>query len=313
MIDIVSKDDQPQEVISCEDGEKGKDATAQSSTAGMIRLRKRPHYYDKQQQLELVLVAQRLLEVGEHDFQSEDLDEEEECEADSRGSDIWEDVSCLELLQGRVLPTTVDHLESKRARKRMLNYHWQGQSLYFKGLLVPRPTDRMGLVVQMHEDLGHSREERILVEVCRRYFWRNRTQDVKAIVRVCQHCQMVKRTGSIRFEDEELKSIPICDLFYRVTMDTAGPLPETKSGNKYILVTIDHYSKWCEARVVADHGAKTAAKFLEDDVICRYEVPKFVLTNNGGEWAAKFDAMCKDYGIHHQHTCASMAAVQWYG
>jgi len=163
MIDIVSKDDQPQEVISCEDGEKGKDATAQSSTAGMIRLRKRPHYYDKQQQLELVLVAQRLLEVGEHDFQSEDLDEEEECEADSRGSDIWEDVSCLELLQGRVLPTTVDHLESKRARKRMLNYHWQGQSLYFKGLLVPRPTDRMGLVVQMHEDLGHSREERILV------------------------------------------------------------------------------------------------------------------------------------------------------
>jgi len=83
--------------------------------------------------------------VGEHDFQSEDLDEEE-CETDSKGSDIWEDVSCLELLQGRVLPATVDHLESKRARK-MLNYHWQGQSLYFKGLLVPRPADRMGLVV----------------------------------------------------------------------------------------------------------------------------------------------------------------------
>jgi hypothetical protein len=123
MIDIMSEDDQPQEVILCEDGEKGKDATAQSNTTGMTRLRKRPHYYDKQQQLELVLVAQRLLEVGEHDFQSEDLDEEEECEADSRGSDIWEDVNCLELLQGRVLPATVDHLESKRSRKRMLNYH----------------------------------------------------------------------------------------------------------------------------------------------------------------------------------------------
>jgi len=92
----------------------------------MTRLRKKPHYYDKQQQLELVLAAQRLLEVGEHDFQSEGLDEKEECEADLRGSDIWEDVNCLELLQGRVLPTTVDHLESKRARKRILNYHLQG-------------------------------------------------------------------------------------------------------------------------------------------------------------------------------------------
>jgi hypothetical protein len=112
--------------------------------------------------------------------------------------------------------------------------------------------------------------------------------------------------GSIRSEDEELKSIPVCDLFYRVAMDTAGPLPETKSGNRYILVAIDHYLKWCEAKAVADHEAKTAARFLEDEVICRYGVPKFVLTDNGGEWATEFDAMCKDYGIHHQHT-----APQW--
>ncbi len=109
----------------------------------------------------------------------------------------------------------------------------------------------------------------------------------------------MRSTGSIRSKDEELKSIPICDLFHRVAMDIARPLPETKSGNKYILVAIDHYSKWCEAKAVADHGAKTVARFLEDDIICRYGVPKFVLTNNGGEWAAEFDVMCKDYGIQH--------------
>jgi hypothetical protein len=54
----------------------------------MVLQRKRPHYYDKQQQLELVLATQRLLGAGEHDFQSADLDEEEECGADSRSSDI---------------------------------------------------------------------------------------------------------------------------------------------------------------------------------------------------------------------------------
>jgi hypothetical protein len=106
----------------------------------------------------------------------------------------------------------------------------------------------------------------------------------------------------IHSEDEELKSIPICDLFHRVAMDIAGPLPETKSGNKHILVAIDHYSKWCEAKAVADHGVKTTVRFLEDDIICRYGVPKFVLTNNGGEWGAKFNVMCKDHGIQHQHT-----------
>jgi len=113
---------------------------------------------------------------------------------------------------------------------------------------------------------------------------------------------MVRRMGSIHSENEELKSIPICDLFYRVAMDTLGPLFETKSRNKYILVDVDHYSKWCEAKAIVDHGAKTAARFLEDDIICRYGVPKFVLTDKGGEWVAEFDVMCKDYGIHHQHT-----------
>jgi len=117
---------------------------------------------------------------------------------------------------------------------------------------------------------------------------------------------MVRRMGSIRSEDEELKSIPICDLFHRVAMDTAGPLPETKLGNKYIRVAIDHYSKWCEAKAVVDHGAKIAARFLKNDIIYKYRVPKFVFTDNGGEWAAEFNVMCKDYDIQHQHT-----APQW--
>jgi transposase InsO family protein len=108
----------------------------------------------------------------------------------------------------------------------------------------------------------------------------------------------------MRSGDKHLKSIPVHDLFYIVALDTAGPLPETKSGNRYILVAIDHYSKWCEAKAVADHGAKTAAKFLEDEIICRHGVPRFVLTDNGGEWGAEFDTMCEDYAIQHQRTAA---------
>jgi len=97
---------------------------------------------------------------------------------------------------------------------------------------------------------------------------------------------MVRKVGSIHFEDEKLKSILVCELFYRDPMDIVGPLPETKSGNKYIMVAIDHYLKWCEAKAVVDHGVTTITKFLEDDIICKYGVPKFVLTDNGEEWVA---------------------------
>jgi len=50
----------------------------------------------------------------------------------------------------------------------------------------------------------------------------------------------------MRSSIEEMKNIPICNLFYCAAMDIVGPLPETTNGNKYVLVAINHYSKCCE-------------------------------------------------------------------
>jgi hypothetical protein len=49
-----------------------------------------------------------------------------------------------------------------------------------------------------------------------------------------------------------------------VAFDTIGLLFETYNGNKYIFMTINHYSKWWEAKAMVDHDVETIAKFLED-------------------------------------------------
>jgi len=277
------------------------------TTRGKQALQKgRLRYYGKQQQLKLVLAAQELSRLSHHEVNLTELGKEEDCGVGTECTDIWDDTTCLVLLKEGMLLDTCDLEEGKRARRRVSNYFWREQRFYFKGLYVPKPKERIPLVVQMHQDLGHSGEHRMSAEIFRRYFWHSRTKDVRSVIKTCQQCQLVGSEGNIRSRDEQLKSIPICDLFHRVALDTTGPLPETKSRNKYILVAIDHYSKWCEAKAVVNHGAKTTAGFLEDDIIYRYGVPKFVLTDNGGEWATEFDLMCKDYGIQHQCT-----APQW--
>jgi len=63
------------------------------------------------------------------------------------------------------------------------------------------------------------------------------------MVKACKECQMVKYTSNIRFDVEDLKNILVCDLFYKVALDTTKSFLETERGNKYILVVIDHYSK----------------------------------------------------------------------
>jgi hypothetical protein len=52
----------------------------------------------------------------------------------------------LELLREGILPDVIDLEESKRAKKRVSNYCWKQQRLYFKGLLVPKPEERVPLV-----------------------------------------------------------------------------------------------------------------------------------------------------------------------
>jgi hypothetical protein len=120
----------------------GKDQNLRTTDGKQELKRKMPIYYDMQQQLELVLAAQDLFEFGDHRLGHTESDEEGTYEMDTRNIDIWEDATCLGLLKEDMLPDTVDHEESKRVRKRVTNYCWKEQKLYFKGLLVPKPKER---------------------------------------------------------------------------------------------------------------------------------------------------------------------------
>jgi hypothetical protein len=154
---------------------------------GQVMLkRRRPRYYNKRQQLELVLAAQELSELGDPELSPTKLDEEDRSGVKHDCADIWQDTECLILIREGILSDAVDLDERRRIRKRASDYCWKEQKLFFKTLLVPKPEERLSLVRLMHEDLGHFGEQRTLAEIRRRYFWHSRTTDVKAMVRGCQ-------------------------------------------------------------------------------------------------------------------------------
>jgi hypothetical protein len=56
--------------------------------------------------------------------------------------------------------------------------------------------------------------------------------------------------------------MPMCEFFYKVTLNRIFQLLETKYGNEYILMVINQYSKWVEAQIVANHRAFVIVQFL---------------------------------------------------
>ncbi|CAK9276331.1 unnamed protein product [Sphagnum jensenii] len=81
--------------------------------------RRRPQYFDRQQQLDLALAAQRLSELGDPDLNPTSSNDEDECEVRMGCVDIWEDADCLALLREGVLADTVDSDEGRRIRRRV--------------------------------------------------------------------------------------------------------------------------------------------------------------------------------------------------
>jgi len=94
-----------------------------------------------------VLVAQQLSEFGKHESNLIESNEGKIYGVEARSVDIWQNTTCLELLKEGQLLDTVGLEEGKRARKRVNNYYWKGQKLYFKGLYVPKPEERIQLVI----------------------------------------------------------------------------------------------------------------------------------------------------------------------
>ena len=53
------------------------------------------------------------------------------------------------------------------------------------------------------------------------------------------------------------------------------------NGHKYIVVAIDYFLRWIEAKFSSTLKAKQMANFIDKNLICRYGVPHHIVIDNG--------------------------------
>ncbi|CAF4565668.1 unnamed protein product, partial [Rotaria sp. Silwood2] len=113
----------------------------------------------------------------------------------------------------------------------------------------------------------------------------NMYQDIERHILSCINCR--KHKPSRRKTDGYLHSIePPRGVWERLAMDYVGPVPQSKSGNKYFLVLTDLFSKFVITKAVPNNTSTTAAKFLLFDVFMIYGVPVEIITDNGQHFSS---------------------------
>ena len=111
-------------------------------------------------------------------------------------------------------------------------------------MVVPRPADRQEILVAIHQGMGHFRVQRVLDRLRKNYWWRNMGDLVVRVIQACHSCARVK--AGFRELGKELQPLPVRGLGYRWGVDFAGPLPKKKANNTYVMVCIEHFTKWVE-------------------------------------------------------------------
>jgi hypothetical protein len=101
--------------------------------------------------------------------------------------------------------------------------------------------------------------------------------DSKDIVRRCDGCQFYARQTHLSVQ--ALQTIPIRWPFAVWNLDMVGPLRQALEGFTHLLMAVDKFSKWIEARPIVNVRSEESISFFID-IIYRFGIPNMMITDN---------------------------------
>lgn len=229
--------------------------------------------------------------------------------------EIWHDAGTMQYLQTQqfeveALPDNGSGKEMRRIEKRAAGYYWDAanQKLYKRPCdkhrqprEVPPPDTREALIDQLHQETGHLSTTKLCSVILQRYYWRGVYEQVAARVKQCDDCTRHKVLFKLK---PELQPIPPSKIWERVHLDSMGPYPPSRHGNRYVCVGIDAMSKYVECWAVPVINSDTMCRFFMQHICANHGLPSTVVTDNGKEFQNTFPELMDQLGIKLLHSGA---------
>ena len=214
----------------------------------------------------------------------------------------WDDV-VRQSSELKTLWTSLDRLMVRRGVIYRKWYNHEGDVTRWQVVLPPSLRRECMKVAHEGRTGGHLGPDRTAKQIQRRAYWVAWSKDVRTFIRGCEACARYTRSDAPH--QGFLQAAPVGEPWERVAIDITGPHPVSKSGNRFILTVLDHFSKWTEAFAIRNHEAVTVAKLLADQVFARFGIPLQLLSDRGQEFESNLmKELCLALGIDKLRTTA---------
>ena len=166
------------------------------------------------------------------------------------------------------------------------------------------PTSLKKVVLELCHDsktAGHLGQQKTYHRVRQSFYWHNLSQDCTEYVKGCSICNQNKKPH-IK-PRAALKSYHAGFPMERVHLDILGPFNTSESGNNYILMMIDQFTKWIEMAALPDQTAASVAYKFVTHFIVTFGCPMEVHTDQGRNFDSNlFQALCDELQIAKTRT-----------
>ena len=86
-------------------------------------------------------------------------------------------------------------------------------------------------------------------------------------------------------------------------LDIMGPFPTTVRQLKFLVVGIDYFTKWVEAKPLATITEKSIRSFVWRNIIYKYRIPRVLVSNNEKQFDnSSFRDFCLELGIKNHYS-----------
>ena len=109
--------------------------------------------------------------------------------------------------------------------------------------------------------------------------------DAMAFTRKCDKCHRFSNVP--RSHPEKLTSMALPWPFAVWGIDLIGPLPIAQPTFNFIVVVVDYFTKWAEAKPLTTISNQKVQDFVWEAIICRYDIPQDIISDNGTQFDSK--------------------------
>lgn len=147
---------------------------------------------------------------------------------------------------------------------------------------------------------GHFGIEKTLDRITQIGWWPTRKQDVQNWIKGCENCQRYKIRNDTGIPPMQLITPTY---FGEIWAADIAIFPESKKGNRYMLVMMEYLSKWCITAALPSFDSDQVMQILLFEIFLKIGMPARLITDNGSNFVS--DAMtlvCKRLGIKRSLT-----------